>query len=210
MLNADIAPIAADSFTRHRGPVTSVAAIPGHAAAVAVAYDGAVSLFDLNAGTVELLGYHGHLANHVTVSDDGRWAASSSSDYNVHIWDLRERTLALVLRGHSDDVEGFTFVDERTGVSASRDRRIIVWDLVTGAIRRTIQGHEKDVLSVACRDGLEGLRRGGGPSRLVVPPGGVRGGRASPSSMSNGIVRRSAFAAGWRRAISCMPTACAS
>ena len=29
MLNADIAPITADSFTRHRGPVTSVAAIPG-------------------------------------------------------------------------------------------------------------------------------------------------------------------------------------
>jgi len=154
MLNADIAAIAVDSFTRHRGPVTSVAAIPGSGAAVAVAYDGAVSLFDLDAGTVELLGYHRHLANHVTVSDDGHWAASSSSDYDVHIWDLRERALALVLRGHSDDVEGFAFVDERTGVSASRDRRIIVWDLVTGAIRRTIEGHEKDVLSVACRDGL--------------------------------------------------------
>ena len=154
MLNADIAPIAADSFTRHRGPVTSVAAIPGRAAAVAAAYDGAVSLFDLDAGTADLLGYHRHLANHVTVSDDGHWAASSSSDYDVYVWDLHERTLAMVLRGHSDDVEGFTFVDERTGVSASRDRRIIVWDLVTGAIRRTIEGHEKDVLSVACRDGL--------------------------------------------------------
>ncbi|MEO9132699.1 MAG: hypothetical protein ABI240_16050, partial [Sphingomonas sp.] len=70
MLNADIAPIAADSFTRHRGPVTSVAAIPGRAAAVAVAYDGAVSLFDLDAGSVDLLGYHRHLVNHVTVSDD--------------------------------------------------------------------------------------------------------------------------------------------
>ncbi|MEO8374239.1 MAG: WD40 repeat domain-containing protein [Sphingomonas bacterium] len=154
MLNADIAPIAVDYFTRHRGPVTSVAAIPGRAAAVAVAYDGAVSLFDLEAGSVDLLGYHRHLANHVAVSDDGHWAASSSSDYDVHIWDLRERTLAMILRGHSDDVEGFAFVDERTGVSASRDRRIIVWDLLTGAIRRTIEGHEKDVLSVACRDGL--------------------------------------------------------
>src|SRR3954447_24042847 len=129
MLNADIAPIPVDSFTRHRGPVTSVAAIPGRAVAVAAAYDGAVSLFDLDAGTVDLLGYHQHLANHVTVSDDGLWAASSSSDYNVHIWDLRERKLAMILRGHSDDVEGFTFVEERTGVSASRDRRIIVWDL---------------------------------------------------------------------------------
>jgi hypothetical protein len=37
MLNANLAPIAADGFTRHRGPVTSVAAIPGRPAAVAVA-----------------------------------------------------------------------------------------------------------------------------------------------------------------------------
>jgi WD40 repeat protein len=154
MLNANIAPVAADGFTRHRGPVTSVAAIPGRAAAVAVAYDGAVSLFDLDAGTAELLGYHRHLANHVTVSYDGAWAASSSSDYDIHVWDLGERKLDRILRGHSDDVEGFAFVDDRTGVSASRDRRIIVWDLDTGAIRRTIEGHEKDVLSVACRDGL--------------------------------------------------------
>ena len=80
MLDLDLAPpasVAADSFTRHRGPVTSVAAVPGRAAAVAVAYDGAVSLFDLAAGTAELLGYHRHLANHVTVNTEGSYAASS-------------------------------------------------------------------------------------------------------------------------------------
>lgn len=154
MLDPRLAPTAADAFTRHRGPVTSVAAVPGGAAAVAAAYDGAVSLFDLDTGTVELLGYHRHLANHVTVNAEGSHAASSSSDYDIRIWDLRERRLAQVLRGHSDDVECFAFVDAGTGLSASRDRRIIVWDLATGAIRRVIEGHEKDVLSVACHDGL--------------------------------------------------------
>lgn len=154
MLDAAAAPIIADSFTRHRGPVTSVAAIPGRAAAVAAAYDGAVALFDLASGNVDLLGYHNHLANHVTVNADGSKAASSSSDYEIRIWDLGERRLERVLRGHSDDVEGFAFVDEATGVSASRDRRIIVWDLATGAIRRILEGHDKDVLSVTCRDGL--------------------------------------------------------
>lgn len=156
MLDLHPAPViadSADSFTRHRGPVTSVAAIPGRAAAVAVAYDGAVSLFDLAAGTAELLGYHRHLANHVTVNAAGTYAASSSSDYDIRIWDLSARHLAGVLRGHSDDVEGFAFVDATTGVSASRDRRIIVWNLETGAIRRVIEGHEKDVLSVTCHDG---------------------------------------------------------
>lgn len=148
------APSGAGAFTRHRGPVTSVAAIPGRAAAVTAAYDGAVALFDLDSGVAELLGYHRHLANHVTVEANGERAASSSSDYDIRIWDLRKRALAQVLRGHGDDVEGFAFADPSTGVSASRDRRIIVWDLATGAIRRILEGHDKDVLSVTCRDGL--------------------------------------------------------
>src|SRR5262249_30581721 len=141
-------------FTRHRGPVTSVAAVPRAPLAVTAAYDGAVALFDLATGGVELLGYHRHLANHVTVNADGTKAASSSSDYDVYIWDLRERRRERILRGHSDDVECFAFVDDHTGVSASRDRRILIWDLATGAIRRVIDEHEKDVLSVACHDGL--------------------------------------------------------
>lgn len=141
-------------FTRHRGPVTSVAAIPGTDLAVTGAYDGAVGLFDLSTGAVSLLGYHRHLVNHVTVDAHGRRAASSSSDYDIQLWDLDDRRPGLLLRGHSDDVECFAFVDAVTGVSASRDRRIIVWNLETGAIRRVIEGHDKDVLSVTCRDGL--------------------------------------------------------
>lgn len=141
-------------FTRHRGPVTSVAAIPGTDLAVTGAYDGAVGLFDLATGAVSLLGYHRHLVNHVTVDADGRRAASSSSDYDIQLWDLDDRRPGLLLRGHADDVECFAFVDAVTGVSASRDRRIIVWNLETGAIRRVIEGHDKDVLSVTVRDGL--------------------------------------------------------
>ncbi|TWD51169.1 WD40 repeat protein [Agrobacterium vitis] len=141
-------------FTRHRGPVTSVAAIAGTTAAVSAAYDGAVALFDFKTHTVELLGYHRHLVNHITVDSEGKRAASSSSDYDVYIWDLTKRRLQQVLRGHNDDVECFVFVDADTGVSASRDRRIIVWNLKTGAIRRVIEGHEKDVLSVSYHDGL--------------------------------------------------------
>jgi WD40 repeat protein len=142
------------AFSRHRGPVTSVAVVPGSSLAVTAAYDGAVALFDLATGAVELLGYHRHLANHVTVDRTGGRAASSSSDYDIYIWDLVHRRRELVLRGHSDDVECFAFIDERTGVSASRDRRILVWDLTTGAVLRAIDEHEKDVLSVACFDGL--------------------------------------------------------
>lgn len=142
-----------DKFVRHRGPVTCVAGIPGRQAAVSSAYDGAVAYLDLETRSMELLGYHDHLANKITVNQGGTLAASSSSDYTVYLWDLENRCRKQVLLGHSDDVEDFVFVDDETGVSVSRDWRILVWDLPTGAIVRVIEGHQKDVLSVVASSG---------------------------------------------------------
>jgi WD40 repeat protein len=130
-----------------------VAGIPGSNTAVSSAYDGAVAWFDLDTRAVELLGYHDHLANRITVNRQGTLAASSSSDYTIYIWDLQQKQLKQVLRGHSDDVEDFVFVDDDRGVSVSRDWRILVWDLRTGAVTRIIEGHEKDVLSVVVDKG---------------------------------------------------------
>lgn len=135
-------------FSHHRGPVTCAAAIPGSRKVVTSGYDSAVGLFDLDLGTVDLLGYHEHLANRIVVNPSGTLAASSSSDYTISLWDLKKRRLVRVLRGHSDDVEDFAFVDDTTGASVSRDWRILVWDLATGAITNELLGHEKDVLSV--------------------------------------------------------------
>jgi WD40 repeat protein len=140
-------------FVRHRGPVTCVAGIPNRNAAVSSGYDGAVAYADLDAGTLELMGYHDHLANKITVNKDGTRAASCSSDYTIYIWDLATRQLERILKGHSDDVEDFVFVDDSRGVSVSRDWRIIVWDLHTGAVIHIIEGHDKDVLSVAVDNG---------------------------------------------------------
>lgn len=142
-----------DRFVRHRGPVTGVAAVPHGDYAVTSAYDGAVGRFNLETGAVDLLGYHRHLVNRLIVDPAGRRAASCSSDYTVCIWDLESGLPLRVLRGHSDDVEDFVFVDECTGVSASRDHRVMVWNLATGAIDRVLEGHEKDVLSLAFHDG---------------------------------------------------------
>ena len=144
--------IRAGSF-RHRGPVTCVAGIPHSRSAVTSGYDSAVGLFDLATGRSELLGYHQHLVNRIVVNRDGSRAASSSSDYTVRLWNLQTLQPEQVLRGHSDDVEDFVFVDELVGISVSRDCRIIIWNLQTGAPTRIIDEHEKDVLSVVCADG---------------------------------------------------------
>ena len=52
-------------FTRHRGPITCVAGVPGTHSVVTSGYDGAVGWFDLDTGRVDLLGYHRHLVNRV-------------------------------------------------------------------------------------------------------------------------------------------------
>lgn len=153
MSQGNLAPQLSEPFVRHRGPVTCVVGVPGRRAAVASGYDSAVSYVDLEARTIELMGYHDHLANSITVNGDGTRAASCSSDYTIYLWDLERRGLERPLLGHWDDVESFAFADHRTGVSASRDRRIFVWDLGTGAVRRIIDKHEKDVLSVEVADG---------------------------------------------------------
>ncbi|HET9627211.1 MAG TPA: WD40 repeat domain-containing protein [Kofleriaceae bacterium] len=129
--------------------MTSVAEVPHARSVVTVGYDSAVALFDLDSSRVELLGYHRHLVNKVTVSDSGTHAATCSSDYTVRIWDLVRRRMVSELSGHADDAEDFVFVDDRIGVSASRDHSILVWDFTQGTIVRRIAGHEKDVLSLA-------------------------------------------------------------
>jgi WD40 repeat protein len=142
-----------EQFVRHRGPITCVTCVPNRDAAVTSGYDGAVAWVDLAARRVDLMGYHDHLVNRVSVNAEGSKAASASSDYSIFIWDLDSRTVERVLVGHSDDVEDFVFVDERTGVSVSRDTRVLVWDLETGAIARVIDGHDRDALSVAFGNG---------------------------------------------------------
>lgn len=141
------------AFVRHRGPITCVAGIPGQAAAVTSGYDSAVGYVDLAAQRMDLLGYHRHLVNRIVVNEAGTLAASCSSDYSIGIWELQSRTLRRWLLGHWDDVEDFTFVDDRTGISASRDCRLLVWNLSTGAIEQALAGHERDALAVTYAKG---------------------------------------------------------
>lgn len=153
-------------FRRHRGPATTAAWVPGRRAIVTAAYDGAIGRFDVDGGTVDLLGHHDHLANRVVVDDDGRRAASVGSDHAILLWDLETGVATGRLIGHSDDVEDFCFIDAERGASVSRDRRILVWHLRTGAILRCIEGHARDVLSV-CTDGRR-LYTSGDDSTLRV------------------------------------------
>ncbi len=144
-------------FLRHRGPITCAVQIPSSEAIITAGYDNAVGLFYPNQADnkleVELLGYHQHLVNRVTVNATGSRAVTASSDYNLYVWDLASKELIRVLRGHDDDVEDFVFISDKLGASVSRDWRIIIWNLDNGAIERILLGHQKDVLSISYHDG---------------------------------------------------------
>ncbi len=140
-------------FTRHRGPITCAAQVPNSSKIITSGYDSAVALFDNDTADVTLLGYHEHLVNRVSVNQSGTLAVTASSDYNLYLWDLNKNKLALVLKGHDDDVEDFVFINDQLGASVSRDWRIIIWDLTQGVIKRIILGHEKDVLSISYLNG---------------------------------------------------------
>ncbi|HED35107.1 MAG TPA: WD40 repeat domain-containing protein [Gammaproteobacteria bacterium] len=140
-------------FYRHKGPVSSVAQIPGSNEIISAAYDNAVALFDAETRDVTLLGYHAHPVNKVCVSQSGNYAVSASSDCNLYLWNLKNNQLEQVLKGHSSDVEDFVFINDELGASASRDWRIIIWNLKTGAIVRILSGHEGDVTSIYYFDG---------------------------------------------------------
>ena len=140
-------------FDRHRGPVTSVVGIPGRRAALSGGYDSAVAWVDLERGTLELLGYHEHLVNAVSVDPSGRRAASASSDYTICLWDLETRRPEKVLRGHFDDVNGFAFCGEDRGASVSHDHRVYLWNLADGRVERVLEGHEKYAMSVDYAEG---------------------------------------------------------
>jgi len=142
-----------NSFSRHRGPITCATPIAGSSNVITSGYDGAVALFDTKNQTVELLGYHAHLVNRVSVNQTGTMAASCSSDFNIHLWNLETKQLEQVLRGHADDVEDFIFIDDQYGASVSRDWRVLIWNLNTGAIEHVFLGHSQDVLSVSHLNG---------------------------------------------------------
>ncbi|MDQ0177486.1 WD40 repeat domain-containing protein [Bacillus chungangensis] len=133
---------------KHRGPITSVVLVPTINAIISSGYDGAVGCFNLSSKEFSLLGYHDHLVNRVVSNKDGTLIASASSDYSIKIWDVFAKKCIYTLKGHIDDVEDFTFLDNFMGVSTSRDKQIIFWDLESGTISKKIYGHEKDVLSV--------------------------------------------------------------
>jgi WD40 repeat protein len=132
----------------HRSPISGIAAYHDRYVATA-GYDNVVILWDAARRVALARGVHDHLANQCEFSPDGRWLASSSSDYTARIWSVPTMRLHALLGDHEDDVEGIAFHPQRPWIATtSRDGSVRVFDL-DGRLIHRMQGHEADVISVA-------------------------------------------------------------
>ena len=111
--------------------------------ALSVGDDFALMLWDLKTGQAlrRFEGHKGKLIS-VTVSPDGRWAATSGWDGWAGIWDLEGDAPVRWLKGHKGNVNDAVFsADGSSLFTASYDGTIRHWDTSTGDLKRVVVKH---------------------------------------------------------------------
>ncbi len=112
---------------------------------------------------------HGDFVWSVTVSPDGKWAASGSGDQTVKVWDLESGECRATLAGHTDRVNSVAITAAGTRVlSGSNDHTIRVWDAEDGKSLAGWQASKHYVLSVVpMADGRRVITAGGSTDRAL-------------------------------------------
>jgi WD40 repeat protein len=132
---------------KHTAPTSGIATYQNQYIATA-GYDNRVILWDALKHQALAVGHHDHLVNQCAFSADGRWLATSSSDYSARLWSVPEMQLCAVFSDHQDDVEGLAFhPSEPWLATTSRDHGVRVFDF-SGRCLFHFSGHQRDVLSV--------------------------------------------------------------
>src|SRR5262249_26495048 len=103
-----------------------------------------VALWETTTGSCLGTLHEGHidLVTSVSLSADGRFAASGSSDQTVRLWETTTGRYLHTLRGHTDRVTSVGLsADGRFAVSGSRDQTVRLWETTTGRCLHTLRDH---------------------------------------------------------------------
>lgn len=123
----------------HDGPVNDVIFLSENRALTG-SDDASLALWDLDSGEM-LRRFHGHQAKvvDVTVSPDGKFAASASWDRTVGLWRISDGEMIAQLTGHSGPVNAVAFSDDGEHLySGSADGSIRLWS-ADGSDKRPIR-----------------------------------------------------------------------
>ena len=109
----------------------------------------------------KLTGHKGNV-NSVAISPDGTWAASSSTDMTVKIWDLETGECRATLEGYKGDVRSVAITpDGKRILLGSFDNTVRVWDTESSHEVAMLKGHTSGLwIVVALRDNTRMLSGG--------------------------------------------------
>lgn len=141
-----------ESLRGHRHSVTSLAQSHDGQWLLSGSRDGTLRVWSTAAGETEAVLSPGRwrLAMWaVAMAPDGSLAAGASDDFVVRVWDVRRRTLRVVLEGHLESIRALSFSpDGRLLASGGRDTTVRLWDTATWRPLRTLL-HTNTVRSLA-------------------------------------------------------------
>ena len=89
----------------------------------------------------------------VCFSPDGKFLATGAEDKLIRIWDIEQKKIVMVLKGHEQDIYSLDYFPSGDKlVSGSGDRTVRIWDLKTGQCTLTLS-IEDGVTTVAVSPG---------------------------------------------------------
>jgi len=98
---------------------------------------------------------HKYSVKCVSFSPDGKLFVSGSEDYDIKIWDTKEVSLMITLRGHEGSVNSVMFSpDSSLIISGSDDKTIRIWHWADPECRKTLNHHTAGIKSVTSRPSL--------------------------------------------------------
>lgn len=142
-------------------PVWSVAISPDENRFVTGAYDGTITVWNLENGDLIDSIDSGATVWSLAFLPNGKSFVSGGSDRTIRQWDLATGNRTRTFVGHQDAVRAVAVsADGQTLASGSWDKTIKVWSLATGDLQSTLEGHQDSVVSLAFNGNGEVLASG--------------------------------------------------
>ncbi len=139
-------------FEVHPQSVQAIAITPDSRCVLSGGFDGTVTLWDLETGTI--LRTFEHTRNEhiyaLALTPDGRFIVSGGISKTLRLWDVETGECVRLFEGHEDRVTSLAVTpDGKEIISGSYDKTVRVWEIATGRCRQLFQGHTSSVLAVA-------------------------------------------------------------